>query len=282
MSDATNRNVFMLISLFRQYKYITNHVSKRLNNHHSQDKSLNINLLPIVRYEEVSGITYQQAWDYQTEIHNALKANKVLWRDLDEDEKQTMRQEHSILFCEHSHVYTLGKSGSEDHLLISEELRASESIEYFKINRGGDITYHGPGQLTVYPIFDLDEFYNDLHKYVRNLEEVVIRMLATYGIVGYREPDFTGLWIAPSEQQALKRKICAIGVHMSRWVSLHGLALNVNTDLDMFDNIVPCGIKEADMEVTSVARELGKKVDLQDAKYRLKTTFAEVFQYAYK
>ena len=271
----------MLISLFRYYKYITNHVSKRLNNHYSQDKSLNIKSLPIVRYEEVSGITYQQAWDYQTEIHNALKANKVLWRDLDEDEKQTMRQEHSILFCEHSHVYTLGKSGSEDHLLISEELRASESIEYFKINRGGDITYHGPGQLTVYPIFDLDEFYNDLHKYVRNLEEVVIRMLATYGIVGYREPDFTGVWIAPSEQKALKRKICAIGVHMSRWVSLHGLALNLNTDLDMFDNIVPCGIKEADMEVTSVARELGKKVDLQDAKYRLKTTFAEVFQYAY-
>lgn len=272
----------MLISLFRCYKYITNHVSKRLNNHHSQDKSLNIKSLPIVRYEEISGITYQQAWDYQTEIHNALKANKVLWRDLDEDEKQTMRQEHSILFCEHSHVYTLGKSGSEDHLLISEELRASESIEYFKINRGGDITYHGPGQLTVYPIFDLDEFYNDLHKYVRNLEEVVIRMLATYGIIGYREPDFTGVWIAPSEQQALKRKICAIGVHMSRWVSLHGLALNVNTDLDMFDNIVPCGINEADMEVTSVARELGKKVDIQDAKYRLKTTFAEVFQYAYK
>jgi lipoyl(octanoyl) transferase len=107
-------------------------------------------------------------------------------------------------------------------------------------------------------------------------------MLATYGIVGYREPDFTGVWIAPSEQQALKRKICAIGVHMSRWVSLHGLALNVNTDLGMFDNIVPCGINEADMEVTSVARELGKKVDIQDAKYRLKTTFAEVFQYAYK
>lgn len=271
----------MLISLIRDYKYITNHVHKCLINHHSQDKSLNIKTLPIVRYEEISGVTYQQAWDYQTEIHNALKANKVLWRDLDEDEKQTKRQEHSILFCEHSHVYTLGKSGSEDHLLISEERRKDEAIEYFKINRGGDITYHGPGQLTVYPIFDLDEFYNDLHKYVRNLEEVVIRMLDSYGIVGYREPDYTGVWIAPNQQHALKRKICAIGVHMSRWVSLHGLALNVNTDLDMFDNIVPCGIKEADMEVTSIARELGKKVDLQDAKYRLKTTFAEVFGLAW-
>ncbi len=166
--------------------------------------------------------------------------------------------------------------------MISEARRESEAIEYFKINRGGDITYHGPGQLTVYPIFDLDEFYNDLHKYVRDLEEVVIRMLATYGIVGYREPDFTGVWIAPNEQYSVKRKICAIGVHMSRWVSLHGLALNVNTDLDMFNNIVPCGINDADKDVTSIARELGKKVDLQDAKYRLKTTFADVFGFAYK
>lgn len=193
-----------------------------------------------------------------------------------------MRQKHSILFCEHSHVYTLGKSGSEDHLLISEKDRSSKSIEYYKINRGGDITYHGPGQLTVYPIFDLDEFYNDLHRYVRDLEEVVIRMLATYDIIGYREPQYTGVWIAPNDRFKLKRKICAIGVHMSRWVSLHGLALNVNTDLDMFDYIVPCGIQEADMEVTSIQRELGKKVELQDAKYRLKTTFAEVFKFEYQ
>ena len=190
-------------------------------------------------------------------------------------------QEHSILFCEHAHVYTLGKSGSEDHLLISPERREEQQIEYFKINRGGDITYHGPGQLTVYPIFDLDEFYHDLHKYVRDLEEVVILMLATYGIVGYREPDFTGVWIGPNDQFPLKRKICAIGVHMSRWVSLHGLALNVNTDLDMFDNIIPCGIQEEDKEVTSIERELGKKVDLQDAKLRLKSTFATVFGFEY-
>lgn len=223
------------------------------------------------------GITYHQAWDRQTEIHNALKANKLLWRDMEPAEKESKRQVHSILFCEHAHVYTLGKSGSEDHLLISEERRTAESIEYFKINRGGDITYHGPGQLTVYPILDLDEFYNDLHKYVRDLEEVVIRMLATYNIIGYREPDYTGVWIAPNADHPLKRKICAIGVHMSRWVSLHGLALNVNTDLDMFDNIIPCGIQEDDKEVTSIARELGKKVDLQEAKYRLKTTFADVF-----
>lgn len=192
-----------------------------------------------------------------------------------------LRQEHSILFCEHSHVYTLGKSGSEDHLLISEERRSQESIEYFKINRGGDITYHGPGQLTVYPILDLDEFYHDLHKYVRDLEEVVIRMLSSYGIVGYREPDYTGVWIAANDIHPRKRKICAIGVHMSRWVSLHGLALNVNTDLEMFNNIVPCGIQEDDKEVTSIERELGKKIDLQEVKYRLKATFAEVFGYEY-
>ena len=215
-------------------------------------------------------------------MHNDLKANKVLWRDLDPAAREKMRQEHSIIFCEHAHVYTLGKSGSEDHLLISEERRKKESIEYFKINRGGDITYHGPGQLTVYPILDLDEFYHDLHKYVRDLEEVVIRMLATYGIEGYREPDFTGVWIAPNAKHSRKRKVCAIGVHMSRWVSLHGLALNVNTDISMFDNIVPCGIQEEDKEVTSIARELGNKVDLQEAKDRLKTKFAEVFGFKWK
>lgn len=206
----------------------------------------------------------------------------MLWRDLDPSEKAAKRQEHALLICEHSHVYTLGKSGSEDHLLISEERRKAESIEYFKINRGGDITYHGPGQLTVYPIFDLDEFYHDLHKYVRDLEEVVIKMLATYGIEGYREPDYTGVWIAPNDQNPLKRKVCAIGVHMSRWVSLHGLALNVNTDISMFDNIVPCGIQEDDKAVTSIARELGNKVDLKEAKERLKTTFAEVFGFSWK
>ena len=206
----------------------------------------------------------------------------MLWRDLDENAKAQKRQLHSLVCCEHSHVYTLGKSGSEDHLLITADQRAADEIEYFKINRGGDITYHGPGQLTVYPILDLDEFYHDLHKYVRDLEEVVIRMLDTYDIIGYREPDYTGVWVAPNDQFPLKRKICAIGVHMSRWVSLHGLALNVNTDLQMFDNIVPCGIQEDDKEVTSIARELGNKVDLQDAKSRLKTNFAEVFGFVYQ
>ncbi len=237
---------------------------------------------PIVKYEEITLLSYQEVWQYQTEVHEVLKANKKKWKSLSEKDKASKRQEHSLIVCEHPHVYTLGKSGSEDHLLITEDKRKENNIDYFKINRGGDITYHGPGQLTVYPILDLDEFYHDVHKYVRMLEEVVIQFLATYRIVGYREPLYTGVWIAPNTVYHRKRKICAIGVHMSRWVTLHGLALNINTDLKMFDNIIPCGIVEEDKEVTSIQREMGKKVDMQEAKYKLKTTFAEVFGFEYK
>lgn len=237
-------------------------------------------VLPLVKYQEINEMSYQEAWDYQTQLHDGLKTRKRRWRDLDIEDKP--KQEHHLLICEHPHVYTLGKSGSEEHLLISEEERLNKDISYYKINRGGDITYHGPGQLTVYPILDMDEFYNDLHKYVRDLEEAIIRMLKTYGIEGYRESQYTGVWIAPDEHNDQKRKVCAIGVHMSRWVTLHGLALNVNTDLSMFDHIVPCGIQEEDKTVTSIQQELGKKVDLQDAKYRLKRTFAEVFQCRYQ
>lgn len=233
---------------------------------------------PTVIYEEISGTPYQEVWDYQSDIHNKLKEQKRTWRN---DESLKIPQDHRLLMCEHPHVYTLGKSGSEDHLLIDEEMRTKEQISYFKINRGGDITYHGPGQLTVYPILDLEEFYTDLHRYVRELEEAVILMLATYGIEGYREPDYTGVWVKPNEMYSKKRKICAIGVHMSRWVTLHGLALNVNTDLSMFGHIVPCGIVDEDKTVTSIQQELGKKIDLQDAKSRLKATFAQVFGFSY-
>lgn len=246
-----------------------------------KDKSLIIMPLPIVKYEELSGITYEYAWQYQTDIHNDLKEKKKSWRDLSTEERSQYSQNHRLIVCEHNHVYTLGKSGSEDHLLINAATREQKEIEYFKINRGGDITYHGPGQLTVYPILDLDEFYHDLHKYVRDLEEVVIRMLATYGLEGYREDGYTGVWLYPNEKFSTKRKICAIGVHMSRWVSLHGLALNVNTDLNMFDYIVPCGIVDDDKTVTSISAEIGKKIDIQDAKYKLKSTFAEVFGFKY-
>lgn len=235
--------------------------------------------MPKVKYEEIGQeLSYQQVWDYQSELHDALKLNKRAWRD---NESLKKAQMHHLLMCEHPHVYTLGKSGSEDHLLIDQQERDEKEVSYYKINRGGDITYHGPGQLTVYPILDLDEFYNDLHRYVRELEEAVIRMLVTYGLEGYREEKYTGVWLAANDKFPVKRKICAIGVHMSRWVSLHGIALNVNTDLNMFQHIIPCGIVDEDKTVTSISQELGKKIDMQDAKSRLKATFADVFDFTY-
>jgi len=234
-------------------------------------------ITPRVKYEEYQGLTYQEAWDLQTAYHNELKSNKLAWRDLPVEQRQTKRQEHKLIFCEHGHVYTLGKSGSKDHLLLSDVELANEQIEYFKINRGGDITYHGPGQITGYPILDMDEFYTDIHKYVRMLEECVILLLAEYGIAGDRIPDYTGVWIRAEEATEPHRKICAIGVHLSRWVTMHGFALNVNTDLSYFNKIVPCGIADDDKTVTSIAAELGGVVDMAEVKAKLKAIFAEQF-----
>jgi lipoyl(octanoyl) transferase len=234
-----------------------------------------------VKYHSLENISYQTGWDLQTELHNGLKENKLTWRHLPEEEKSKKNQIHHLLFCQHNHVYTLGKSGSQDHLLLNDEGLNTAEIEFFKINRGGDITYHGPGQITGYPIFDLDEFFTDVHKYVRLLEECVIQLLDTYGITGYREEGFTGVWIQPNEANSPKRKICAIGVHLSRWVTMHGFALNVNTDLSYFKNIVPCGIADDDKTVTSMALELGKKVDQEEVKMRLKSIFAQVFEFEY-
>ncbi|MFT6336522.1 MAG: lipoyl(octanoyl) transferase [Saprospiraceae bacterium] len=238
-------------------------------------------MLPKVKYQSLNNITYQSGWDLQTELHNVLKSNKLKWRDLPEDEKSKKKQINHLLFCQHNHVYTLGKSGSQDHLLLDGAGLDSSNIEYFKINRGGDITYHGPGQITGYPILDLDEFFTDVHKYVRLLEECVIQLLDIYDIIGYREEGFTGVWIQPKEVNSPKRKICAIGVHLSRWVTMHGFALNVNTDLSYFKNIVPCGIADDDKTVTSMGAELGKNVDQEDVKMRLKSIFAQVFEFEY-
>lgn len=237
--------------------------------------------MPKVKYQSLENITYQFGWDLQTELHNELKSNKLEWRHLPELEKAKKKQTHHLLFCQHNHVYTLGKSGSQDHLLLDDKGLDSENIEFFKINRGGDITYHGPGQITGYPIFDLDEFFTDVHKYVRLLEECVIQLLATYNIIGYREEGFTGVWIKPKKEIDPKRKICAIGVHLSRWVTMHGFALNVNTDLSYFKNIIPCGIADDDKTVTSIETELGKKVDQEEVKIRLKSIFAQVFEFEY-
>jgi len=236
---------------------------------------------PKVEFLTYADIAYQKAWDIQTSFHEELKKNKLAWRDLSGDERGKKRQMHKLLFCEHNHVYTLGKSGSKDHLLFGDEELKREDIEFFKINRGGDITYHGPGQLTGYPIFDLDEFFTDVHKYVRLLEECIIRLLASYDIHGYREDGFTGVWLNPNMKQPQKRKICAIGVHLSRWVTMHGFALNVNTDINYFNHIIPCGISDSDKAVTSMQLELGKKVDMQEVFVRLKSIFATVFEFDY-
>lgn len=237
--------------------------------------------IPKVEFSSYSGIKYKDAWDLQTSLHESLKSNKLEWRNLPEPEKADKFQINKLLFCEHNHVYTLGKSGSEDHLLFGADQLKEAAIEYFKINRGGDITYHGPGQLTGYPIFDLDEFFTDVHKYVRLLEECIIRLLDSYGIKGHREEGFTGVWLHPNDQHYKKRKICAIGVHLSRWVTMHGFALNINTDVNYFNHIIPCGIADNDKSVTSMQIELGKKVDMEEVIERLKSIFASVFEFDY-
>ncbi len=219
-----------------------------------------------VYFEDLGQRSYRSVWDYQESL---LQSNVSLKQaGLSEDTR------HHLLFVVHPSVYTLGKSGDPKHVLISESERAARSIEYFHTNRGGDITYHGPGQLVVYPIFDLEKFERDIGKYLRNLEEVVIRFLRAYGLVGERSAGETGVWLDPSVP-GRARKICAIGVRCSRWISMHGLALNVNTELDYFRHIVPCGIP--DKQVTSLAHELQRTVALDEVKEKIKQCFADQF-----
>jgi lipoyl(octanoyl) transferase len=233
-----------------------------------------------VVFQDLGRISYQAAWDMQEE-----KLSEVVGRKLDNRKrgKQGLPEEpqqHHLLFCEHHPVYTLGKSGSMDHLLLGAAELEQRGFEFFKINRGGDITYHGPGQIVGYPIFDLDCFFTDVHRYVRYLEEAVIRTIADYGLQGRREKGYTGVWL-PETATLPKRKICAIGVHLRRWVTLHGFAFNVNTDLSHFNYIVPCGINEAGRDVTSLERELGASVDLEEAKAKLKEQLACLFEFEY-
>lgn len=231
-----------------------------------------------VIYEDLGRISYKEAWDYQTKIHEALKSNKLaFWK---QNKQLPPSAEHRLLFCEHNPVFTLGKSGSEDHVLLRKAEMEEKGFEYFKINRGGDITYHGPGQIVGYPIFDLEFFFTDVHKYVRTMEEVVMQTLAEYGIETMRIKEYTGVWL-PAKGFIPKRKICAIGVHLSRWVSLHGFALNVNTDLSHFNHIIPCGIQDKDKTVTSMAQELKEPVDVEIVKQRLKDKFAELFNFEF-
>lgn len=245
-----------------------------------------------VIYQDLGRISYREAWDYQSQLQKELIDRKLNARKLQQvfeasianniqiEEPVVTDPTHYLLFCEHNPVYTLGKSGSVEHLLLDEAGLSNEGIEFFKINRGGDITYHGPGQITGYPIFDLDYFFTDVHKYVRYLEEAIIHTLADYGLEGMRIKEYTGVWLEGSKDMP-KRKICAIGVHLSRWVTLHGFAFNVNTDLRYFQNIIPCGIEDEDKTVTSLEAELGKKIDVEEVKQRLKGHYATLFGFEY-
>ncbi len=217
-------------------------------------------------------IDYKEAWDYQASLFNEILAVKAGNRNLSEDEQQPTP--NYLLFCEHPHVYTLGKSGDEKNLLLSQEGLSNIQASYYHINRGGDITYHGPGQLVVYPVIDMENFFTDIHKYMRLLEEAVILVCEDYGIVCARIPGLTGVWLDVNDERRA-RKICALGVKTSRWVSMHGLAFNVNTDLTYFHHIVPCGID--DKAVTSMEQELGTKVDMNTVVLKMKKHLASLF-----
>ena len=229
-----------------------------------------------VQLHHINNRTYQEVWDFQTILHNDIKDQKRS-RDYQENLiKGKSKIINHLVFCEHKHVLTLGKSAKEGHLVTSQSDLDARDIELFKINRGGDITYHGPGQLTGYLIFDLEELYRDVHRFVRNIEECIIRLLTKYDLEGHRIKDYTGVWLIDGEK---KRKICAIGVHLSRWVSMHGFALNLNTDLSYFNNIIPCGIQEEDKTVTSLSKELSRPIDFELIKNVLLEIMEEVFSF---
>jgi lipoyl(octanoyl) transferase len=223
-----------------------------------------------VRFEDLGLIDYKKCWDYQETLFAEILAVKSANRK----ENKTDTTKNYLLFCEHPHVYTLGKSGNENNLLLNKKSLKSRGATFYKINRGGDITYHGPGQIVGYPILDLDNFFTDTHKYLRFLEEAVILTLREYGLEAERSKGETGVWFGVGTEKA--RKICAFGVKSSRWVTMHGFALNVNSDLSYFGNIIPCGI--ADKQVTSLENEIGKKMDIKDVKNKLKTHLVRLFK----
>ncbi len=228
-----------------------------------------------ILFEDIGEVAYDVAWDYQESLLQAnLKIKAKRFNTEKKDFEEEGRTQHHLLFCEHPNVYTLGKSGHMENLLANNNMLRELGVSFFKTNRGGDITYHGPGQVVGYPILDLEHFTTDLGKYMRNLEEVIIRTIGHYGIEGGRLPGATGVWL-DAEIKSKARKICAMGVRCSRWVTMHGFALNVNTDLSYFNHIVPCGI--TDKSVTSIQKELGHKIDEQEIKYLLRHEFGIVF-----
>ncbi len=227
-----------------------------------------------VKFQDLGHISYQKAWDYQHKLLEGMRTVKLNNRKLPKEDH--VKQLHHLLFCEHPHVYTLGRSGSIENLLLNETELQEKAIEFFKINRGGDITYHGKGQITGYPIFDLGCFFTDIRKYIDYLENAVIRTLAEYGIKGERSKGESGVWIDVANNP---RKICAVGVHLSRWITMHGFAFNINTNLDYFKNIIPCGI--TDKGVTSLQAELGREIDIEEVKNKLKGHYKDLFDFKY-
>ena len=224
----------------------------------------------VVLFEDWGLLDYKIAWDKQEAVFASTVLQKVENRNSGLYNPTT----NHLIFVEHPHVYTLGNSGKTDHLLLDDESLIQKNASFYKTNRGGDITYHGPGQIVGYPVLDLDNFFTDIHLYLRTLEEAVILTLEHYGIQAGRYPKFTGVWLDADRHKA--RKICALGVRCSRWVTMHGFALNVNTDLDYFKNIVPCGINDKD--VTSMEQELGGKVDMEEVKKVLKEKISLLFK----
>ena len=226
-----------------------------------------------VDFLDLGLIDYKKAWDFQEKLFQELIDRKLRNRTATADKQET--QKHYLLFCEHPHVFTLGRSGEEKNLLVNSEELKGINASFYKNNRGGDITYHGPGQIVGYPILDMDLFFTDIHKYLRLLEEAVILTLADYGISASRYPGFTGVWLDP-EDPVKARKICALGVRCSRWVTMHGFAFNVNTELNYFNYIIPCCITEK--SVTSMQKELGKRLDPEEVKQLLKNNIARLFE----
>lgn len=220
--------------------------------------------------QDLSLKDYKETWDYQSELLQEIVDVKISNR---RNDKKEITQNH-FLFVEHPHVYTLGKSGDLSNLLLNEKQLEEKGATFYKINRGGDITYHGPGQIVGYPILDLENFFTDIHKYLRLLEETIILTIAEYGLEGTRSEGETGVWLDAGTPFA--RKICAMGIRSSRWVTMHGFALNANVNLGYFDNIIPCGIRGK--AVASMEAELGKKVDLEEVKAKILKHFKNLFQ----
>jgi lipoyl(octanoyl) transferase len=223
-------------------------------------------------------IDYKEAWGKQEALFADTVQLKIKIRNeqavaAGDEEVEDTATPNYLIFCEHPHVYTLGKSGKPEHLLLDEAGLKEKNAIYYPINRGGDITYHGPGQLVCYPILDLDNFFTDIHLYLRTLEEAIIFTLSDFGLKAGRYPGYTGVWFDADNEHA--RKICAMGVRCSRWVTMHGLALNVNTNMDYFKNMIPCGID--DKAVTSMQQELGREIDNNEVKKILKHHISVLF-----